>query len=374
MHNASRPLGRRVRAGGVVCIIDDHASLRRSLRNLLSSVGYRVETFESADAFLESRDREHAGCLVLDLRMPGMSGLDLLNHLTSTGSRTPVIVLTAHGDDATRQRSLEAGAVTFLEKPFQSAALLDAVRRAVSTLAPGDDAAVGRNPGPGSNVHEDSHMHALDRPIHFAGGTLGRECHICAFFNGIEEERRVLRSFVKDGLDGGEKSFHIVDPHMRDDHVKWLAETGVDVERAMASGQLEVHPWEEAHLRGDRFEQDAMLHLVEGALRSNAAAGYPLTRILAHMEWALLDKPGVDDLVEYEARVNYVLPKYYAPVICTYDLSKFSASVVMDVLRTHPMAIIGGVLQENPFFVPPDQLLLELRERRSARKSVSIAS
>ena len=217
-------------------------------------------------------------------------------------------------------------------------------------------------------------MSAIDRPIHVAGGTLGRDCHICAFFNGPDEEYRVLRSFITDGLGGGEKSFHIVDPRMRDDHLRRLGEAGIDVDRVMATGQLEVRPWEEAHLQGGVFEQDAMLHLVEEVLKSNAASGYPLTRILAHMEWALLDKPGVDDLVEYETRVNYVLPRYYAPVICAYDLSKFSASVVMDVMRTHPMVIIGGVLQENPFFVPPDQFLLEIRERRSLRKSASIAS
>jgi hypothetical protein len=107
-----------------------------------------------------------------------------------------------------------------------------------------------------------------------------------------------------------------------------------------------------------------MLALIEEALQSGAAAGYPLTRFVAHMEWALLDKPGVDDLVEFETRVNYVLPKYDDPVICTYDLSKFSASVVMDIMRTHPVVIIGEVLQENPFFVPPDEFLLEIRERR----------
>ena len=78
---------------------------------------------------------------------------------------------------------------------------------------------------------------------------------------------------------------------------------------------------------------------------------------------------GVGDLIEYETRVNYVIPKYEGPVICTYDLRKFGASVVMDALRTHPVVIIGGLLQENPFFVPPDQLLLEIRERQSARKS-----
>jgi FixJ family two-component response regulator len=114
-----------------VIIIDDDASLRRSLSNLLGSVGFHVETFVSAEAFLESAHRERTGCLVLDLRMPGMSGLDLLRHLTATGSLVPTIVLTTHGNGETRQQCLEAGAVAFLEKPFRSATLLDAVRQAL---------------------------------------------------------------------------------------------------------------------------------------------------------------------------------------------------------------------------------------------------
>jgi hypothetical protein len=87
------------------------------------------------------------------------------------------------------------------------------------------------------------------------------------------------------------------------------------------------------------------------------------------MEWALAGKPGADDLLEFETRVNYVMAKYDDPVICTYDLSKFNASVVMDIMRTHPAVIIGGLLQENPFFVPPDQFLLELRERRRSARA-----
>jgi FixJ family two-component response regulator len=117
----------------LVCIVDDDASLRRSLRNLLMSVGFRVETFQSAEAFLTSVHRGNTGCMVLDLRMAGMSGLELLRYLGATGSRIPVIILTAHGDEDTRQRTLQAGAVAFLKKPFQSAALVDAVRSALST-------------------------------------------------------------------------------------------------------------------------------------------------------------------------------------------------------------------------------------------------
>ncbi len=210
--------------------------------------------------------------------------------------------------------------------------------------------------------------------VQFAGGTLGRQRHICAFFNSIGEEHRVLRPFFKDGFDRGEKATHIVDPDNRDEHLKRLAEAGIDVQRAMDTGQLELRPWRETYLRGDRFDQDAMVALIEQILQSGPPAGYALTRLVAHMEWALLDKPGVDDLVEYETRLNYVLPKYDDPVICTYDLSKFGATVAMDIMRTHPVVIIGGILQENPFFVPPDQFLLELREQRSVRKSAATAN
>ncbi len=119
--------------GRAICVVDDDASLRRSIRNLLMSVGFPVETFDSAEAFLESVDRNSIGCVVLDVRMAGMSGLDLLKRLAALGSRTPVIMLTAHADDETRRRSLEAGAVAFLEKPVRSADLLDAVRTALAS-------------------------------------------------------------------------------------------------------------------------------------------------------------------------------------------------------------------------------------------------
>jgi FixJ family two-component response regulator len=115
----------------LVSIVDDDESLRRSVRNLLTSVGFPVETFSSADAFLQSPHQEQTGCLVLDLRMPGMTGLDLLAHLAATGSRIPAVILTAHGDDEARRRALQAGAVAFLGKPFRGDLLLDAVRTAL---------------------------------------------------------------------------------------------------------------------------------------------------------------------------------------------------------------------------------------------------
>lgn len=120
----------------VVSIVDDDESLRRSVKHLLTSVGFRVETFDSATAYLRSPDREETGCLVLDLRMPGMSGLDLLGHLAAAGSRIPVVVLTAHSDAEARRKTLDAGAIAFLGKPFHGDALLDAVRGALAEAEP----------------------------------------------------------------------------------------------------------------------------------------------------------------------------------------------------------------------------------------------
>jgi hypothetical protein len=212
-------------------------------------------------------------------------------------------------------------------------------------------------------------MEARDHSPEVAGSTLGRHRHVCAFFNSMDEQHRVLRSFIVDGFDQGDKAFHLVDPERREEHLGRLADAGVDVVDVMGTGQLEVRPWEDGPLRGGRFDQDTWLARFEQVLQSGPAAGYAQTRFLAHMEWALVDLPGVEDLIEFETHVNDVIPKYDDIVICAYDLSKFGANVVMDALRTHPLVIIGGLLQENPFFVPPDQFLLELRERRSARES-----
>jgi hypothetical protein len=140
----------------------------------------------------------------------------------------------------------------------------------------------------------------------------------------------------------------------------------------MGIGQLEVRPWEDGPLRGGRFDQDIWMASFERVLQSGPAAGFAQTRFLAQMEWALVDLPGVEDLIEFETRVNEVVPKYDDTVICAYDLARFGANVVMYALRTHPAVIIGGLLQENPFFVPPEQLLVEIREGQPARKSAAV--
>ena len=152
-------------------------------------------------------------------------------------------------------------------------------------------------------------------PINFAGAQLDRHRHVCAFFDDAEEEAGVLLPFVREGFERGEKGFHIIDPDHRESYLARMREAGIEADRLLERGQFQLRNWHEAYLRGGRFDQDAMLALIEEVLESGPREGYPLTRLVAHMEWALEDFPGVDDLVEYETRLNYVLPRYRDPVI-----------------------------------------------------------
>jgi len=207
-------------------------------------------------------------------------------------------------------------------------------------------------------------MAAQFEPIHFAGGTLGDTRHICAFFHDAEEEYRVLLPFIKEGLERGEKAFHVVDPKQRDEHLRRLDSAGIDVADCEKAGRLELADWGVMYFREGDFDQDRMIALWKETLRAAGQDGFPLTRVVAHMEWALEERRGVSQLVEYEAKFN-LIPRYRDAVICTYNLSQFKGGVIMDILRTHPMVILGGVLQVNPFYVPPQEFLLELRKREA---------
>ena len=154
-----------------------------------------------------------------------------------------------------------------------------------------------------------------NQPIRFAGSMLGAQRHVCAFFHSHDEEYRVLLPFIKEGFERGEKAFHIVDPKLRKEHLQRLTSAGIDVAAVEQSGQFELRNWADAYLRDGHFDQNRMLALIEEVLEGGTKQGFPLTRLVAHMEWALEDRPGVDDLVEYETRLNYILPRYKDPVI-----------------------------------------------------------
>jgi len=116
----------------VVSIVDDDVSVRRSTRRLLRSSGFRAEAFASAEEFLNSKSAAETACLILDLRMPGINGLELQRRLTQNGNPVPVIFLSAHASEEDERSALRAGAVQFLRKPISKEALLNAIRDALN--------------------------------------------------------------------------------------------------------------------------------------------------------------------------------------------------------------------------------------------------
>ena len=121
----------------VLSLVDDDASVRKSTGRLIKSFGFTVEVFASGEEFLRFGNLSITSCLVLDVQMPGMNGLQLQSHLAAAGYRIPIILITAYPDERTRARALEAGAVAFLTKPFGEEALLKGIRSALK-LAEGD--------------------------------------------------------------------------------------------------------------------------------------------------------------------------------------------------------------------------------------------
>jgi AcrR family transcriptional regulator len=189
-------------------------------------------------------------------------------------------------------------------------------------------------------------MSTPPRTIRLAGEDLGEHRHVCVLVDGPEDAYELLEPFIVEGFEQGDRAFHIVDPALRDEHVGRLAGSGIDVPAATASDQLDVRTWEDAYLRGGRFDRTAQLALVRQTLAEGPGLGYPVTRFIGSMEWALdADAPG--DLLRYESRLNDLLRRLPDVLICTYDLNRHSARAIADVLGVHPVAVVGGALRAS---------------------------
>lgn len=317
-----------------ILVADDHAAVRRSIRSLLEShPKWKVcgEATNGREAVEEARQLK-PDVVLLDLTMPEVDGLEATRQILKEASHTEVLVLSMHLSDELTDEVRRAGA------------------RGVVSKSDAHDliAAIEALQGDGLTIH-------------LAGSVVGSSRHVGAFFQSEKERYRVLGPFVAEGLANGERAFHIIEPPGRDLHLRRLMEAGIDVDRATSRRQLELVPWEAMYLRDGHFDQQAMIKRIEGVLADPSPQGFPLTRLVANMEWALERRSGVGDLVEYETRLNYALPRFEDVVICAYDLTMFPGSTIVDVLRSHPAVVIGGSLRDNPFYMLPDLMIEELR-------------
>jgi hypothetical protein len=206
-------------------------------------------------------------------------------------------------------------------------------------------------------------MNSSADPIPFARSMLREHRHVCAFFSSPAAEYDTLLPFVCDGINCGQRAFHVLPAQHREDHLERLRNAGINVEKAVESRQLEIALPEDTYLKTGRFNKDAMLALIQETLKAGSELGFPLTRMIAHAETAVDDWRSGNEWVEYEIRLNDVLPNYDDPVICTYDVNLLTAPLALDILRTHPVAIIAGVLVENAFFTRPEDFMREVQAR-----------
>jgi hypothetical protein len=175
---------------------------------------------------------------------------------------------------------------------------------------------------------------------------------------GPSEERALIEPFVIEGLRHGERAVYCVDPAERDEHEARLR-TSVP-----SPDMVAVTTWHDLHLKGGSFDSERMIAALEDIIRENIVHGSPRVRIVGQMGWVFSSPPGIEQLFVYEASVNKLLNRGRTPAVCVYDVRRLSASMVMDLLRTHPLTVVNGVLHENPFYTPADEMLRDLRRRR----------
>lgn len=202
------------------------------------------------------------------------------------------------------------------------------------------------------------------------GGTAISAFHVCAFFNSKEEEYDVLCPFFQEGMQQNEKNLHIVDPAYLADHRSKLKAGGIDADHCEACGQLEVVDWHGAYFdEKGVFDKNRMLAALDHLTGAGRDAGFSRLRIMGNMDWATADPANANAVIEYEAEVNEVLSRNRQPAVCVYDISKLTGTMMMNLLRTHPLTLIGGVIQENAFYTPPAKMLEELRIRDAGMAS-----
>jgi len=177
--------------------------------------------------------------------------------------------------------------------------------------------------------------------------------HICAFYPTLAERDEIFVPYLMEGLRAGEKCIAVLDT---DD----LGNIGQALSAEFPNGdrdQLDMRHSRDTYLADGAFATEAMLKFWEDSVSGALAAGFPFARVVGEMTWALSNLPGVDELVSYEAKLNRLLPRFPQVVLCLYELDRFDGEVLVDVLKTHPKVLLGGMLLDNPYYLEPEEFL-----------------
>jgi len=194
------------------------------------------------------------------------------------------------------------------------------------------------------------------------GVTLHPGDHVCAFYRGRDEREHILRSFLGEGLAAEDKLICVVESVSPGQIGDLL---GAPAKPAVESGALEVLTPEQTYLRSGHFKMVAMLdYWREGVETALADPRFSFVRIIAEMPLALTTIADLDEFMCYESAINRFAVQHPQVIVCLYDLERFGGAVLIDVLRTHPVVLLGGAVLDNPYYLEPDHFL-------ASRKRVS---
>jgi hypothetical protein len=189
------------------------------------------------------------------------------------------------------------------------------------------------------------------------GVTIAPGDHLCAFYRGLAERDEILIPYLREGLLSGDKCICVVDATDPEQVLAALAGE-LDLPPLITNRTLDVQRSRETYLRGDRFSTERMLDFWDDAVGGALANGFGFARAVGEMTWSLGDLPGVDELVSYESKLNRFLPRYPQVILCLYDLNRFTGEILLDLLKTHPKVLLGGMLVANPYYLEPDEFLV----------------
>jgi len=180
--------------------------------------------------------------------------------------------------------------------------------------------------------------------------------HICAFYPSLAERDEILIPYLREGLKAGDKCICVVDSTVPEVVFAALG-ADVDLGSCLERQQLEVQRSEDTYFCGGSFSAGVMLDFWDRSIGEAMAGGFGFSRAVGEMTWAVRQMPGVEELVEYEARLNKFLPRYPQVILCLYELDRFNGEVLVDVLKTHPKVLLGGMVLDNPYYLEPDEFL-----------------
>jgi hypothetical protein len=198
------------------------------------------------------------------------------------------------------------------------------------------------------------------RSIRLCGQEIDQPGHICAFFTSRDEEYETLIPYLRDGADAGEQVVNVLDEARLSDHRARLEAGGVPLD----DGRVLLSSSEDTYLAGGHFDMDRMVGFVRDHLVAAAAAGRPV-RTAGWMDWMYREAPGTERAMEYEARMNLLVPTFDCTFMCVYNLSKLRGEMVVDIMATHPYVVLRRQIRQNPFHIPPEVYLRELLSKES---------